>query len=229
MSNVRDLEVVQAKGYTFISAGAAYNLTMDFYPDFVEVFNYTQAGTTAKITASRWFKGFPAGDCISIQTVIDSASTGNTTGVLETTNGFTWAGVAAGFTTEQKTISGATAATPGVITTSAVHGLTDGDRVIIQDVVGMVELNSNTYQVDVLTTTTFALQDFKGNSIDTSGFTAYSSGGEITRIRDSGDIENAEETYILTLGTGVVGANSDVLYVHALKYAGGITDLGDIA
>lgn len=229
MTDVRDLEVVQAKGFTFISGGAAYDLTLEFYPDFVEVFNYTEAGTTAKITASRWFKGFPAGDCISIQTVTDNATTANVTGVLETTNGFTWAGVDSGVTDEHKTITGASQASPCVVTATA-HGLTTGDRIVIQDnaVGGMVQLNGNGYQVTVLTANTVSLQDYNGNDIDSSGFDAWTSGGELTRSRATGDIETSAETYILTLGTGVVGADSDVIYVHAIKYPGGVSDLGDI-
>jgi hypothetical protein len=223
----RDLEDTQATGYKFISGGAAYNLTLPFYPDFVEVFNYTQSGTTAKIVASRWFRGFPAGDAISVQSVTDNGTTANVSSALETTNGFTWAGAATAFATTQKTISGATQASPVVVTATA-HGLSNGDRVRITDVTGMVELNNNEYVLANVATNTFELNDVYGNNIDGTGYTAYVSGGEANASGPTDDVENVAETYILTLGTGVVGADSDVMYVHAVKYPRGISDLGDI-
>jgi len=227
MTDIRDLELVQAAGYTFTSGGAAYNLTLEFYPDYVEVINYTKSATVAQIVRSTWMRGFPAGDAISIQSIADNGSTGNLNSVLETTNGFTWAGSAAGFTATQKTITGATQASPVVIT-SASHGLSNGDRVRITDVVGMTELNNREFVVALSATNTFALTDAQGNNIDGSGYTAYSSGGEANAIGPTDDVENAAETYILTLGTGVVGNDSDVMYVHAIKYPGGVTSLGDI-
>jgi len=227
MTDVRDLEVVQAAGYTLISGGAAYNLTLEFYPDYMEVINYTKSATVSEIVRSTWMRGFPAGDAVSIQSIADNGSTANLNSVLETTNGFTWAGVASGYSTTQKTITGATQASPVVIT-SASHGLSNGDRVRITDVVGMTSLNNNEYVVALSTTNTFALTDAQGNDIDGTGFTAYSSGGEVNDLGPTNDVENTEETFIMTLGSGVMGNDSDVLYVKALKFPGGITNLGDV-
>ena len=75
-----------------------------------------------------------------------------------------------------KTISGATAADPVVITATA-HGYSNGDRVFIKDVVGMVELNNREFTVANQTANTFEL-----SGIDGSGFTAYSSGGTSGKI-----------------------------------------------
>lgn len=69
-----------------------------------------------------------------------------------------------------KTITGITAATPGVVTTSGDHNLQTGDRIMIYGVAGMNEVNNQEYTVTVLTGTTFSI-------VDTSGFSAYSSGG----------------------------------------------------
>lgn len=228
MTDVRDLNLVQAAGYTFISGGSAYNLTLDFYPDYVEVINYTKSATAGQVSRSTWMRGFPAGDAVGIQVIADNGSTGNLNSVLETTNGFTWAGTDAAFTDMHRTVSGATQASPVVITTSAVHGLTDGDRVFLTDVGGMVEISNNEYQVDVLTTTTFALQDFQGNSIDGTGYTAYTSGGTATMKYEATAVENVAESFILTLGSAVVGNDSDVMFVHAVKYPGSVVDLGDV-
>ena len=70
------------------------------------------------------------------------------------------------------TITGATAANPVVLTTSAAHKLEDGDTVYISSVVGMTELNSRAFTVHVLTSTTISLVGEDGTS-----HTAYVSGG----------------------------------------------------
>ena len=75
----------------------------------------------------------------------------------------------------QKTITGATAANPVVIT-SAGHNLANGTKISIRKVVGMVELNTETgYTVASTATNTFAL-----SGVDGSGFTTYTSGGDVT-------------------------------------------------
>lgn len=79
----------------------------------------------------------------------------------------------------EATITGATQANPVVVTTSANHNLVNGQPITITDVVGMTELNGNTYYVDVLTGTTVALYDDSGLATSTDGtaFTAYTSDG----------------------------------------------------
>lgn len=80
-----------------------------------------------------------------------------------------------------KTITGITQADPGVVT-SAAHGFSNGDWVFVDDVVGMTEVNGSFYIVANVTTNTFELTDLDGNDVDTSGFTAYSSGGEASSV-----------------------------------------------
>lgn len=77
------------------------------------------------------------------------------------------------------TISGATQANPIVVTTDAAHGFGDGQKVTITDVVGMTELNGNSYFVDTLTIDTFALYSDAGltSTVDGTAYTAYVSGG----------------------------------------------------
>ena len=70
-----------------------------------------------------------------------------------------------------KTITGATAANPVVITANS-HGFSNGDSVKIKDVVGMAELNDIVYTVANQTTNTFEL-----SGVDGSAYTAYISGG----------------------------------------------------
>jgi hypothetical protein len=79
------------------------------------------------------------------------------------------------------TISGITAADPGVITTAAVHGLTVGDIVACYNIVGTTELNDRILRVNTTPSpTTLTLIDLDANdAIDTTGYTAWSSGGTI--------------------------------------------------
>ena len=80
-----------------------------------------------------------------------------------------------------KTISGATQASPGVITATS-HGYSNGDEVYIASVAGMTELNGRNYKVANSTTHTFTLTDLWGTAINTTDFTAYSSGGTANEI-----------------------------------------------
>jgi hypothetical protein len=84
------------------------------------------------------------------------------------------------------TISAATQANPVVIT-AAAHGLANSDEIGIFSVAGMVELNGNGYTVANVTTDTFELSGING-----TGFTAYTSGGDIRAAIDS----SAFTTYV---------------------------------
>jgi len=84
----------------------------------------------------------------------------------------------------QSTITGITQADPGVITTSAAHGHTAGNIIMLFNIVGMTELNCRMFRVGTVGTTTvandnFELLDLEGNNVDTSGYTAYSSAGVV--------------------------------------------------
>jgi hypothetical protein len=74
-----------------------------------------------------------------------------------------------------KSITGATQANPCVITIVA-HGYSTGDMVMIAGVVGMTELNSKLYKITVIDADTFSL-----DGIDSTGYTAYTSGGTSTK------------------------------------------------
>lgn len=70
-----------------------------------------------------------------------------------------------------KVISGATAANPVVITSTA-HGLSNGTVVFIDSVVGMVELNGRAFVTANVATDTFELK-----GVDGTAYTTYASGG----------------------------------------------------
>ena len=84
-------------------------------------------------------------------------------------------------TESNKTITAITAANPAVVTSNS-HGYYNGDFVIITGVVGMTEVNGNRVLVADKTTNTFELQDKDGVDINSTGFTAYSSGGVSNKV-----------------------------------------------
>lgn len=67
-------------------------------------------------------------------------------------------------------ITAVTAANPASVT-AAAHGFATGDKVTISTVVGMTQLNGNTYTITVVDANTFTL------GVDSSAYTAYSSAG----------------------------------------------------
>ena len=104
-------------------------------------------------------------------------STGTTAGTPGLGWGIdTWNSYREGSPITQKTVSGLTQASPGVVTATA-HGFSNGDLVKLTDVVGMVEVNGNYYTVASVTTNTFEL-----SGTNTSGFTSYGSAGKATKI-----------------------------------------------
>jgi len=58
----------------------------------------------------------------------------------------------------------------------------NGDWVFIQNVVGMTQLNGNTYIVANAGVGSFQLHDLNGNAVNSSAFSAYTSGGTVSRV-----------------------------------------------
>lgn len=79
------------------------------------------------------------------------------------------------------TISGITQASPGVVTDTG-HGYSTGDEIYISGVAGMTQLNNQFYLVVKINSNTYSLTDYDGNAINTTGYSAYSSGGTAARI-----------------------------------------------
>lgn len=127
-----------------------------------------------------------------------------------------------------KTITGATQANP-VVLTAASHGYSDGDRVLVEDVGGMTEINARQFTIDVLTSNTFSLLDENGLL-----HTAYTSGGTATKIPASdfaywfalpSDCLRVlwvdRDDYEYKIEGGRILANSDTV---SLKYVKKVTD-----
>ena len=78
-------------------------------------------------------------------------------------------------------ITGVTQANPAVVTAPA-HGYTTGDEVFISGIAGMTQIDNQLFIITVLGANTFSLQDYFGNNINSTAFTAYSSGGDSNRL-----------------------------------------------
>lgn len=101
----------------------------------------------------------------------------NRTMQVEGTSSAPWSRNSAGASTAiEKLITGATAANPVVITSNA-HGFSNGDKISIRGVVGMVELNVET----AFTLANVATNTFELAGVDGSAYTAYTSGGTATK------------------------------------------------
>lgn len=72
------------------------------------------------------------------------------------------------------TIAGITRNNPGVVTVAS-HGFSTGDRIFLDGIGGMVELDRRSVDITVLTANTFAI------GIDTSGYGAWTAGGTVAR------------------------------------------------
>lgn len=110
-----------------------------------------------------------------------------------------------------KNITAITQANPGVVTVAS-HGYASGAHVEIVSVGGMTQLNGRRFRVGTTTTNTFELLNLDGTNLNTTTYSAYTSGGtsadvyEIVMPYDEEDLETIKFTQ-----------SADVLYlVHPL-------------
>src|SRR6056300_1177619 len=122
-------------------------------------------------------------------------------------------------TTESGTISGVTQADPAVVTVTG-HNFQEGQQVTISSVAGMTELNGNVYTVRNPGTNDFQLYNTDGTtSIDSSGFSAYSSGGTAAHGVVIVSSVNGEFVTDETI-TGAVSSNTAVIQSDAVGFKG---------
>lgn len=113
-----------------------------------------------------------------------------------------------------KTVTAATQANPCVIT-SAAHGYANGDEVVMLNITGMGRLNNRSFLIAGVTTDTFELRDLDGNPIDSTNYSAFTSGSvarvyELTTTYAEADLPNM-----------VTAQQSDIMYITCAKVAGG--------
>ena len=78
-------------------------------------------------------------------------------------------------------ITGATQADPGVLTITG-HSFTTGDWAFLDGIGGMTELNKRLVEIGTTTVNTVELLLPDGTNLDTSAFTAYTSGGTASKV-----------------------------------------------
>jgi len=109
------------------------------------------------------------------------------------------------------TITGITQASPGVVTTGTSHGFSDGDIVRITEVKGMTDVNRKVYKVANKTATTFELNTRTDTAVDTSGFTAYETAGEVRkRVTSISGLDHLEGQTVSILAEGAPAASAIV-------------------
>jgi len=139
-------------------------------------------------------------------------------------NGLMWE-VSTGLTcvATSKTITGATKANPCVIT-AAGHGYSTGQTIQITSVGGMAYLNDKIYTITVIDANTFSL-----DGVDSTGYSAYTSGGactsgtfyvakQATKMRD---FTSGNSTATDHWGATGIAAMMDTITIPMLAASGG--------
>lgn len=145
-------------------------------------------------------------------------STGATPAVIATTlstNGITpyYSGTIVG-----AGIVGITKANPGVVT-AYNHGFQTGDSVVITDVNGMTEVNSQTFTVTRVNRNTFSI------GVDTSAYTTYVSGGSAYVV---GQPQTVTSRMGILIGSDLAFVDNDLVTVIGVQ-ASQFISLGDLA
>ena len=120
-------------------------------------------------------------------------------------------------------LSAVTRANPGVFTTTAAHNLVVGQLITITGVVGMTQLNGNTYVVNTTPLTTTFTVTFQGTALNTTSYTAYSSGGTVTPTGTG----VAEEIAVTGTGSAVLNNTPSITNPTVTNYSeAGVTTSG---
>lgn len=201
------MAIVKTGTFTVVAGGSAQNLTLGFIPSYIKIINQTNIATPAndEIVSAEWFSTMANGTGFAINyTGAQPAIEYNNL----SSNGFTpfQTGDANLYTATNKTISNITQAAAAVVTSTA-HGLVTGDIVTFHGVVGMTQINTLTGVVTRIDANSFSV------NINSTGFTAYGSGGIANKI--SGTTSNAG-VIGLTLGTSLMTTTSDIWNYYAL-------------
>src|SRR6056300_827718 len=200
-SGINTIGRAKSKGFEYKSGSATANiyssasLTSSIYKHYlfdINMFTHLNITTAQSFTTGEEITG----------------STSNATATIESIS-----------TTESGTISGVTQADPAVVTVTG-HNFQEGQQVTISSVAGMTELNGNVYTVRNPGTNDFQLYDTDGTtSIDSSGFSAYSSGG--TADHGVVIISSVNGTFVPgeTI-TGGVSSNTATIQSNAVGFKG---------
>lgn len=215
------------------SAGAAYNITLPFEADCIEWWNNTEFATDTNNLQGIWFPDMvdPIGGALII-----NRGTTTLTSTLETTNGVTELPDGSGFAATN-VVPTAINVTTSVVT--AANTFTEGQFVRgtnfrstpVADATGCYGLNNRVFQLGTVTSSTFELlEPYTTVKADLTGETAFVNNGvsRFNLIGQSLGTVNPAPVYRYTLGTAVMGADNDIIFIRAMK-ANQVTNLGDVA
>jgi hypothetical protein len=157
------IRVYKDQAQVLTGGGATYELDTHYHDHDLATLDFAQTADTMYIVGGHYFPH-----------------------KLTRTDHNAWTLTAVSFTNQPteigsyQALTDITQANPGVVT-AAGHGLSDGDVVYIDDVVGMTEVNNEFYIVANKNPGDFQLTTYPGGAnVDTSGYGAYVSGGTIT-------------------------------------------------
>ncbi len=124
-------------------------------------------------------------------------------------------------------ITGATAANP-VVVTAPTHGFSDGDTIKIYEILGMTELNGNTYKIKNKTANTFELTDEDDVNINGSAFEAYVANGIVRKkVSTITGLDHLEGETVSILADGSVLTDEVVVNgAIALQSAAAVVNVG---
>lgn len=221
------------------STGAAVSLSLGFVPDKFVVTNFTNSTDLTGVSQAVWIHNFSANGSALLETLTAGVAAYSNLA----SNGITPVNFGGNWQNTIYTITGISNANPGVVTVNPVNPansmvLANGMTVTISSVVGMTGLNTNRYIVTAISgstgSQTFSLYDTFGNPVDTTALGTYVSGGQLDVISypPTAPVLDPVTGQVLipakpaglqldtgfagvTLGTGVVGANTDVLFWEA--------------
>ena len=209
--------MTQTRKFKLESGGAAYNLDVGFEATTVTVWNATKWATDGDKVMFYWHKGMASG--YSLSEVADDTGINR---AIETSNGFTPYDTSA-VTGNYQTIADVTKANPGVVEITSTTGWAVKDAVRFAGIASteMPELNNTAkpfYIKEIVDGTKFSI-DF-----DTSSYTAAVTDGTVYNLSKTVEAEGFKG---ITLGSTVMGADGDILYIKAVLDDWNV-DLGDV-
>lgn len=218
--------------FSLTSAGDAYNITIPFQADTIEWWNYTKYATNTNNLQGIWFEGMPDGDALIV-----NRGTTTLTSTLETTDGVTELPDGSGFAATNVTPTAINLTTS--VVTVAANTFTEGKFVRglnfratpVASATGCYGLNNRVFQIGTVSSTTFELlEPYTTVKADLTAEVTFVNNGvaKFNLIGQSLGTVNPAPVYRYTLGTAVMGADSDVIYIRAMK-ANQVTALGDVA
>jgi hypothetical protein len=191
---------------TITGTGSAINLALGFVPSKIRLLNQTTLASGVGVFCSEWFFGMANASAYTITTA------GTPVHAYAAANGFTpfQTGDASLYTETVMTLTGISQAAQAVVLTASTLPIILGDVVTFSGVVGMTQINTLRGKIVAINPGVSFTVD-----INTTGFSAYSSGGEANLITTPALPTQNLGKIGITLGTAVAGAASDVIRYEA--------------